>query len=95
MTRNIILSSWMLVAFITTSACSQQSTVPDPEPEFGQSVRNTMQSQIHDFGAALQPDTEPLEGSDSDRLNNALNAHRESVPEPQTTQQPINLSLGN
>ncbi len=93
MTRNIILIISLLIAGVLTSGCSSEPTTP--EPEFGSAVRNTMQSQIHDFGAAMQPSPEPLEGSDADRLNAVLNAYREDVAKPAETQRPITLQLGN
>lgn len=98
MTKIIIMSYSLLLTGVLIGGCSGQSTAPAPVPEaqFGDAVRNVMQSQIHDFGAALQPSTEALEGSDSDRLNAVLGAYRQDVATPETTsQQPINLSLGS
>jgi hypothetical protein len=96
MTRNIVLITSLLIAVALTSGCSSEPTTPTvAEPEFGAAARNTMQRQIYDIGAAMQPSPEPLEGSDPDRLNNALNAYRESVAEPKRDQPPINLVLGN
>jgi hypothetical protein len=54
-----------------------------------------MNSQIYDFEAAIHPNPDAIEGSDPDRLDAALNAHRTDVAQPQEIQQPITINLGN
>ena len=93
MTKNIILTCPLLVATVLASGCSRQPTVP--EAEFGEAVRNVMESQIHDHEAAIHPDPNAVEGSDPYRLDAALKAYREDVAEPQEVEQPITISFGS
>ena len=92
MIKNIILTCPLLVITLLASGCSRQPTVP--EAEFGEAVRSVMNSQIHDFEAAIHPDPNAVEGSDPYRLDAALDAHREDIANPQQVQQPINISIG-
>ncbi len=92
MIKNIILTCPLLAIAVLASGCSRQPTVP--QAEFGEAVRSVMNSQIHDFEAAIHPDPDAVEGSDPYRLDAALNAHRSDVAEPQEVQQPINISIG-
>ena len=93
MTKIIILTCPLLVAAVFASGCSRQPTIPGAE--FGETVRNVMESQIHDHEAAILPDPDTVEGSDPYRLDAALKAYREDVAEPQTVQQPISISFGS
>ena len=92
MTKNIIVISSLLFATVLSSGCSRQPTIPDAE--FGEAVRNVMQSQINDYEAAIHPDPNAVEGSDLYRLDAALQAYREDVAAPAEVQQPITISLG-
>ena len=64
MNKNIILTCPLFVITLLASGCSRQPTVPDAE--FGEAVRNVMNSQIHDVEAAIHPDPEAVEGSDDE-----------------------------
>ena len=52
MTKIIILTCPLLVAAVFASGCSRQPTIP--VAEFGETVRNVMESQIHDHEAAIE-----------------------------------------
>ncbi len=93
MTKNIILTCPLLVAAVLASGCSRQPTVP--QAEFGEAVRSVMNSQIHDYAAAINPNPNAVEGSDPDRLDAALKAYREDVAQPEEVQQPITISFGS
>jgi hypothetical protein len=77
---------------VLASGCSRQPTIP--VAEFGESVRNVMQSQIYDREAAINPAPNSVEGSDPYRLDAALNAYREDVSAPAEVQQPLTLNVG-
>ena len=83
MTKNIILTCPLLVAAVLASGCSRQPTI-----QFGEAVRNVMESQIHDHEAAINPDPNAVEGSDPYRLDAALNAYRGDVADPEMVEQP-------
>ncbi len=93
MIRKSVFLSTVICAVAIAAGCSRQPTVP--AAEFGESVRSVMNSQIYDFEAAIHPNPDAIEGSDPDRLDAALNAHRTDVAQPQEIQQPITINLGN
>jgi hypothetical protein len=92
MSKNLILTCALLVATVLASGCSRQPTVPDVQ--FGETVRNVMESQIHDHEAAIHPNPDAVEGSDPYRLDAALNAHRGDVTEADQVQQPLSINVG-
>jgi len=93
MTKKLIFTYSLLVVALLSSACSRNQTIP--EAEFGDAVRSVMNSQIHDYEAAIHPDPNAIEGSDPYRLDAALNAHREDVADAQEVQKPITISIGS
>ena len=93
MIRKSVLLSTVICVVAITAGCTRQPTVP--VAEFGDAVRSVMNSQIHDFEAAIHPNPDAVEGSDPYRLDAALNVHRTDVAQPQEIQQPITIHLGN
>jgi len=93
MTKILTLICPLLVVALLTSACSRNQTIP--EAEFGEAVRGVMNSQIHDYDAAIHPNPDAVEGSDPYRLETALQRHQEDVANPQEVQQPITISVGD
>ena len=93
MSKIIIITGSLLVVAVLASGCSRQPTVPTAE--FGEAVRNVMNSQIYDHEAAIHPDPDAVEGGDPYSLDAALNAHREDVANPQDVRQPVTISIGN
>ena len=92
MTRNLILTGLLLVAVAISGGCSRQPTIPGAE--FGDAVRNVMESQIHDYEAALHPTPDALEGIDPDFINAALNAYRSDIGQGEDVSQPVNINVG-
>ena len=90
MTRNLILAGPLLIAIAIASGCSSQPT----DAEFGDAVNNVMEYQIHDYEAALHPPPDAIEGSDSERLNAVIEAHRRDAGEAQAAPQPVSISIG-
>jgi len=89
MTRNLILAGPLLIAIAIASGCSSQPT----DAEFGDAVRNVMDSQIHDYDAALHPPPDAIEGSDPDRLNAVIDAYRRGAGEAQQAP-PESITIG-
>jgi len=90
MTRNLILTGLLLIATAIASGCSSQPT----DAEFGDAVRNVMDYQIHDYEAALHPPPDAVEGSDPDRLNAVIEAHRSDAGDAQSAPPPVLLNIG-
>ena len=85
MIKNLILTGPVVVIALLAIGCSRQPTIPDAE--FGEAVRGVMNSQIHDYEAAIHPNPDAVEGSDPYRLEAVLDAYRKNVPQPQQQQQ--------
>lgn len=92
MTNKIILTCPLIAVVLLASGCNRQPTIPDAE--FGEATRSVMNSQIHDYEAAIHPNPDAVEGSDPYRLDAALNAHRADVADAQEGQQPVSISIG-
>lgn len=92
MTNRIILTCPLIAVALLASGCNRQPTIPDAE--FGEAVRGVMNSQIHDYEAAIHPNPDAVEGSDPYRLDAALNAHRADVANAQEVKQPVTISIG-
>ena len=90
MTRNLILAGPLLIAIAIAAGCSSQPT----DAEFGDAVRNVMEYQIHDYEAALHPPPDAIEGSDPERLNAVIDAHRKGAAEAQDAPPPVTISIG-
>ncbi|MDH3266784.1 MAG: hypothetical protein OEM25_07455 [Gammaproteobacteria bacterium] len=93
MNTKTVVNCGMLVAALLVVGCSRQPTVP--AAEFGATVRNVMESQIHDYEAAMHPDPNAVEGGDPYRLEAAVNAHRADVSQPADVKQPVTVNVGN
>jgi len=91
MTKNIILTCSLFAVALFASGCNRNPTIP--EAELGDAVRSVMNSQIHDYEAAIHPNPDAVEGSDPYRLEGVVKAHRENVPQPQPQQAPL-ISIG-
>jgi hypothetical protein len=92
MTKILILTCSLIAFASLANGCSSHETAP--EAEFGDAVHNVMNSQIHDYEAAIHPNPNAVEGSDPYRLDAVLNAHREDVGNAEEVQQPISISVG-
>jgi len=91
-TSNSILPG--LAALLIAAGCNSLPTTTEPEVAFGDTVRGVMNSQIHDYDAAVNPDPNALEGSDPNRLNNVVEAYRDHITKPEEVGQPIQISVG-
>ena len=64
---------------ILLAACANHG---DTGAKFGDSVRHMTEKQIYNLEAAHNPDPEPLEGGNVDRLNGVLDSHRNNAEDP-------------
>ncbi len=86
------ISAAVAVALFGLSGCSQTPAIP--APEFGDTVRSVMESQIHDHEAAIHPNPDAVEGSDPYRLDAALDVYRGATAAPEQVQRPITINTG-
>lgn len=68
--------------------------VSQPAP-LGGTVRSVMENQIHDYGAATNPDPDAVEGGDPYRLDAALELYRTDGAAQQNSQAPFPFDFGN
>ncbi len=92
MVRTIITLASVITVATLTVACSQRTV---HHRDFGETVRGVMNSQIHDYEAAIHPNPDAVEGSDPNRLNTVLETYRDHVTKPEQVQQPISISVGS
>jgi len=93
MKNTFVLTGSLLLAILVATGCSRQPTVP--VVEFGETVRNVLESQIHDHEAAMHPNPDAVEGSDPYRLDATVEAYRNNVGKPAEVQRPIVINTGN
>jgi hypothetical protein len=87
---NLILVSLVLVA--ATSACS--GTGPrNVERDYGNSVRQMVAGQTLDPATANNPDPNPVDSGDGDRLNNVLEAYRGDFSKPAEVGRDIQINV--
>jgi len=63
-----------IAATILVAGCASGT-----EAQFGDTVRDMTEKQIHDLDAAYNPDPGALEGGNPDRLNEVVDAHRNNA----------------
>lgn len=80
MNEKIITVIAILMSYALLQGCAGQSRV---ESGFGDAVREVTRNQIYDANAADYPDPDAVEGGDSYRLENVVEAHRTDVSKPQ------------
>ena len=91
---------WTMIEGMTTAVaatmllmgCAHKST---PKAEFGDSVRHMTEQQIYDLDTAYNPDPNPVLGGDADRLNHALEGHRNGTNSAEAAGAMTGVSSGN
>jgi hypothetical protein len=63
-----------IAATILVAGCASGT-----EAQFGDTVRDMTEKQIHNLDAAYNPDPEAPEGGNPDRLNDVVDAHRNNA----------------
>lgn len=61
---------------------------------FGDAVRANMEAQIYDPVAATSPSAEPVMGTDGQRMEAVMEAHRGQAGSAENVTQPIVISVG-
>jgi hypothetical protein len=88
---------WTITARMTTAVAATMLLMgcAHKGAQFGDSVRHMTEQQIFDLDAAYNPDPNPLQGGDADRLNNALEAHRNGTNSAEAAGAMTGVSSGN
>ena len=80
----------LLVVFLTGCNTSDPQRV---EEDFGNSVHQMVQGQIHDPNAALFPDPEPPMTLDGIQAGNTLESYRTEVGSHQEVEKPVLIDI--
>jgi len=72
----------MAAAIIATMLSAGCANHGGTEAQFGDSVRHMTGQQIYNLDAAHNPDPQPLEGGNPDRLNDVVDSHRNNAEDP-------------
>lgn len=91
MARKMLTALTVFAIAAINTGCAQWNVA---HQEHGAAVRSVMNSQIHDYEAAMHPNPDAVEGSDPGRLNSVLEAYREHVSRPDNIQQPLAIGSG-
>ena len=73
-------------------ACANQPTLT--EINFGDSVRQMVRAQTYDPSTISTPSTEPVDGTDGQLLEGALETYRGSVANPESVGNEIQINVG-
>ena len=87
----------MLAALTTAAASLAACTTHNPMPterDFGNSVRNMIETQTYDPSTLSSPPTETVEGSDGRRLEAVLEVYRTDVTGPDSVSDEIVINVG-
>ena len=88
----LVIGATILLAIVLTGCSSSATRV---EKDYGNSVHAMQRAQVMDPMTIISPDTTPVETTDGQRMENALNASRGTVADPASTQRPLEISVSN
>ena len=90
--NTIMLTTAIIAVVALTTGCASG---PDRvERDFGNSVRAMNRAQTLDPMNAIAPDMSPIEATDGQRMDNALQSYREYVGSPSNvTNKPIQIDI--
>jgi hypothetical protein len=87
-----VIGAIILLAILLTGCASSATRV---EKDYGNSVHAMQRAQVMDPMTIISPDTTPVETTDGQRMENALNASRTTVANPSSTARPLEIMIGN
>lgn len=80
------------MALSSVAACSWGSRV---EATYGDSVRSTVRAQLYDPATAANPSADPVEGTDGQRMEAVMEAHRGQAGSGEAVSNPIVINVGD
>ena len=88
----LCLLAGLTAATVLTTGCASGPT--RVEEDYGNSVRAFQQAQTMNPIEAAAPDTTPVDQTDAQRMENALQAYRENVGDPKNVVKTIEFEIG-
>ena len=80
----------MLALF--TAACGTPTPLVDAT--FGDAVQSVVDAQLYDPAAAANPSTDAIEGTDGQRMEAVMEAHRGQTGSAESVSKPIVINVG-
>ena len=81
----------MLALF--TAACS--TGTPRVDATYGDAVQSMVEAQLYDPAAASNPSTDAIEGTDGQRMEAVMEAHRGRAESAESVSNPIVINVGD
>jgi hypothetical protein len=88
--NNMLKCAAFFAASLLLAGCAETQT----EREFGDSVRQVMNSQIADPHAAALPSSDPVTGGHAGRLEGVIEAHGTDVANTDGVNKPVTVDVG-
>lgn len=91
--QTISLTLIACAALSSVTACSWGGSRVDAT--YGDSVRSTVRAQLYDPATATNPSTEAVEGTDGQRMETVMEAHRGQAGSGEAVSNPIVINVGD
>lgn len=91
--QQISLTIVSCVILSSVAACSWGGS--RVEATYGDSVRSTVRAQLYDPTTAANPSADPVEGTDGQRMEAVMEAHRGQAGSGEAVSNPIVINVGD
>jgi type IV pilus biogenesis protein CpaD/CtpE len=79
---------------LSTIACTSSTGSARLDENFGDAVRSNAKAQLYDPAAASNPSPDPVEGTDGQRMEAVMEAHRGHKGSAESVSNPIVINVG-
>ena len=76
---------------LSTVACTSSAV----EESYGDAVRSNVHAQVYDPATITNPSSDPVEGTDGQRMEAVIESHRSQQGSADSVAQPIVIDVGN
>ena len=76
---------------LSSVACSSSAV----EESYGDAVRSNVHAQVYDPATITNPSSDPVEGTDGQRMEAVMESHRSQQGSADSVAEPIVISVGN
>lgn len=76
---------------LSTVACTSSAV----DESYGDAVRSTVRAQVYDPATLTNPSSDPVEGTDGQRMEAVMESHRSQQGSADSVAEPIVINVGN
>jgi type IV pilus biogenesis protein CpaD/CtpE len=76
---------------LSTVACTTSAV----EESYGDAVRSNVRAQVYDPVTLINPSSDPVEGTDGQRMEAVMESHRSQQGSADSVAEPIVINVGN